>query len=420
MIKTNKILPTYKEAAEIVANHDIIFYETKHIVNGFDVSIYNYRLAWYDDFTLPVPSNPELDAFELRGFTVVFNKDGSVFKEYLLLDKFFNINQVEETMYDRIKSFEIDNIYSKEDGSIISFIKLPDGSVAAKSKASFDSYQALKANDIYKSDLSIKKLVDDLLDSDIVPIFEYVSPSNQVVLLYGKEELILIRLRDNKTGEYIDIDDYSKKYNVNVPTKWNVSLDELIERAETIEDVEGWVIRFKNGLMIKIKSKWYCDNHKLLTEDLAQEHFLVEKIVNEEVDDIISKLDNTEYHVFIKSKIFKISEIISKYLKDKEDDVLDLIKVFKETNDVKSFAIKYNKHKDFPFVMNLLKLDKLKALSDMDIVKHYGGVEQYLKILNGLELENQIKNHILDNTNKLMKAREWLLSLDSDIENYIK
>lgn len=420
MIKTNKILPTYEQALEIVANHDIIFYETKHVVNGFDVSIFNYRLAWYTDFNLPVPSNPELDAFELRGLTFVFNKDGTLFDRFLLLDKFFNLGQVEETEYDRVKDFEIDNVYSKEDGSIISFVKLPDGTKVAKSKASFESYQAEKANEIYNTNDTIKKLVDDMVDNDIVPIFEYVSPFNKVVLKYEKDELILLKLRNNKTGEYIDIDEYAVDYGVKVPKKWDIGLEELMENAKTYEDMEGWVVMFKNGLKLKIKGTWYFELHKLFTEDLNQEHYLISKIVNEEVDDIISKLENNEYHDFIKEKIHKISETIAIYMKRREEEVMDLRKIFLEMNDIGTFAKTYRTDVSFPVVMNLDKLDKLKKLSINDVTDHYESMEVFMGKLNSLKLENQIKRHILDKTNKMMKAREWLLSLDSDMENYIK
>jgi hypothetical protein len=41
--------------------------------------------------------------------------------------------------------------------------------------------------------------------------FEYVSPMNRIVLRYLQEELILLRMRDNKTGEYLDLNDYLDK-----------------------------------------------------------------------------------------------------------------------------------------------------------------------------------------------------------------
>jgi hypothetical protein len=49
------------------------------------------------------------------------------------------------------------------------------------------------------------------LDNGIDATFEYVSPMNRIVLRYLQEELILLRMRDNKTGEYLDLNDYLDK-----------------------------------------------------------------------------------------------------------------------------------------------------------------------------------------------------------------
>ena len=48
----------------------------------------------------------------------------------------------------------------------------------------------------------VKSLVDWALNNNIVPVFEYVSPNNRIVLRYPSEELILLRLRDNVTGKH--------------------------------------------------------------------------------------------------------------------------------------------------------------------------------------------------------------------------
>jgi hypothetical protein len=42
-------IPSYDEAVAICQRNPV-FYETKHKVNGYDVSVFNYRLATYDDF----------------------------------------------------------------------------------------------------------------------------------------------------------------------------------------------------------------------------------------------------------------------------------------------------------------------------------------------------------------------------------
>jgi len=89
-------LPTYEESILLTNYPDSPFYESKSIVEGYNVSVFNYRLSNWSDFNKP-------NAKELRGLTFVFNKDGSVYNRYVLLEKFFNLNQVPDTMYSIVK-----------------------------------------------------------------------------------------------------------------------------------------------------------------------------------------------------------------------------------------------------------------------------------------------------------------------------
>ena len=80
-------------------------------------------------------------------------------------------------------------INNKEDGSISSFVKLPNGKILGKSKMSFESDQAIGMNRIYNKNKDVKSFVDWTLDNDIIAIFEYVSPTNKIVLNYTKEDM---------------------------------------------------------------------------------------------------------------------------------------------------------------------------------------------------------------------------------------
>jgi hypothetical protein len=157
-------LLSYNEALALTVGKDAPFYESKLVVNGYNVSIFNYRLAMYSDFI-------DNDAFEMRGLTFVFNSDGSLFKRYLLLHKFFNLNQVSETQYSLVSDYVIKSIYNKEDGSVASFIRLPNGNIVGKSKMSFESEQALGMNRLYNSNSDLKRFVDLSLYNDLVAVF---------------------------------------------------------------------------------------------------------------------------------------------------------------------------------------------------------------------------------------------------------
>ncbi len=417
MIRKNNIL-TYKQATNIVENSNGVFTETKHSIDGFNVSIFNYRLATYENFINPI-NDLSLNGLELRGLTFIFNKDGSLFKRYLLMEKFFNINENKGTQLTDLNKLKIKSVYNKEDGSVISFVKLPNGKVVAKSKASFDSYQANKANFIYNNDNYIKSFVNDMLNNEIVPIFEYVSPFNKIVINYTNDELILLKLRDNETGEYINIDNITEEWNIKVPEKFNYTLDELEELSKSVEYKEGWVIEFDNGLKAKKKTEWYFSLHKLFTEDLNKENYLIEKIIKEEIDDVISILDNSPYHDFIREKVNKITNLISKYIDDKSNKVNELYDVYNSYTNIKEFVINNLNSDEFSYVMNLVKLDKLSKLSDNEINNNYDNLDKYLEHMSDLKLDNQIKNRILKKTYRLENSKDWLLKIDKNITKYI-
>ena len=353
-------LLTYDESVALTIGKDAPFYESKLVVNNYSVSIFNYRLAQYSDFI-------DNSAFEMRGISYVFNSDGSLFKRYLLLHKFFNLNQVEETQYSLIKDYKIKSISNKEDGSVASFIKLPNGEIIGKSKMSFESEQALGMNRLYNSISDLKRFVDWSLDNDLVAVFEYVAPTNRIVLKYSDEELILLRLRDNKTGEYLDLSKFSDKIgSIKVAPSDVGTLDELVELSHSVEDKEGWIIEFTNGLFIKIKTAWYCELHGLLTDDLYREHILVNYILDEKIDDVLGQIPETEVEAH--ERIDKIINVVKHSVGEKVTDILKSYDLFLEGGFGKdwegelrlqlmrkTFALKYRKDKNFAYVMSLSK-----------------------------------------------------------------
>ena len=353
-------LLSYNEALALTLGKDAPFYESKLVVDGYNVSIFNYRLAMYSDFI-------DNKAFEMRGLTFIFNEDGSLFKRYLLLHKFFNLNQVPESQYSLVSDYVIKSIYNKEDGSVASFIRLPTGNLVGKSKMSFESEQALGMNRLYNSNSDLKRFVDWSLDNDLVAVFEYVAPTNRIVLKYSDEELILLRLRDNKTGEYLDLSKYSDKIgSIKVAPSDVGTLDELVELSHSFEDKEGWIIEFTNGLFIKIKTAWYCELHGLLTDDLYREHILVNYILDEKIDDVLGQIPEKE--VDAHERIDKIINVVKHAVAEKVADILKSYDLFLEGGVGrdwegelrlqlmrKTFALKYRKDKNFAYVMSLSK-----------------------------------------------------------------
>lgn len=367
-------LPSYEQCQEIVnTKGELIFYESKYVIDGFNVSLFNYRLPLYVDFFNPV--NGVDNSKELRGLAFVFNNDGTLYKRFLMLTKFWNLNQVTESFYDNVKNLKIQSSYNKEDGSLISFIELPNGRIVARTKMGFDNDQTVEVNKLFTG--KIEEFVKECFDNDLVPFFEYVSFRNKIVLNYKDTELILLRVRNNNTGEFLDVEQFRNRGFKVVESEGFKSLDEIIELYKTLENKEGSVITFENGQMIKIKTDWYFVKHKL-NDDIHYENAIIDLILNEKIDDVLCQLNedtDAEKIEFINN----IEVKVNKYIKMKMAEVEELVSKYNGV--MKDFALAYLKNENFGMAVNVLK---------------------------GKEIYSCVKEYVLKSTDRLLKARTFL------------
>jgi T4 RnlA family RNA ligase len=385
-------LPSYEDCVEMCSKIDSPFYESKYSIEGFPISVFNYRLAQYKDFVNPIETRPDVKAFEMRGLTFVFNKDGSLFKRFLLLEKFFNLNQVPDSMYSIVKNYKIKFINNKEDGSIASFIQLPNGKIIGKSKMGFDNDQANGINRVYHNRKDVNQFVNWCLESNITPVFEYVSPSNRIVLRYLEEDLILLRMRDNSTGKHLNIKDHLDKIGTIKIAPFEddyKDLDSLIEVTATQVDKEGVIVQaedeYGRDFFFKLKTPWYIERHGLLTNDLYREHIIVGYILDDKIDDILGQIPEDEKDAH--QRINKIISIVKRSIEQKVEDIKKSYQIFLDMDsNKKEYALKYyKKDPNFNYVIQMSK-----------------GIDPY----------DLAKDWVRDENSKLMISREWLKKKD--------
>jgi RNA ligase len=238
----------------------------------------------------------------------------------------------------------------KRDGSMIHTVKKIQGIEAfycsanftLKSKKSYDSDVAKSAREFMatkQNDLALKlatygyRGVNDVwpdyvgfcnscIEHEQTAIFEWTSPVARIVLAYPKDELKLLHVRDNVTGDYKKrpfLEELARKYNVPMVD----DRDDLIEMLRTeegvlryveeTEGVEGIVVQFENGNMVKIKTKWYMERHHKMT--FVRMRDIVEMVLNESLDDLKAfyvgeGVDITEINEIEASVVNAIDEII--------------------------------------------------------------------------------------------------------------
>ena len=378
-----RFIPSYDEAVAICQRNPV-FYETKHKVNGYDVSVFNYRLATYDDFRSE-------NAFEMRGLTFVFNSDGTLYKRFLGLHKFFNVNETEITQAHDIKDYEVINVSNKLDGSMITFIELPDGEIVAKTKNAFDADQAIRAKKIYDDNPIIRSFVKEQISKGHCVFFEYTSPLNRIVIKYSVSSLSLTKIRDGLTGEYLFSESVPEGLKMAENETFEfTSLDDLMKTYETLENKEGSVITFRkpdgDQLLVKVKTADYFAKHHIMTEFIYQENVIVEMILNETIDDMLSLIEDAE----TRERINGLIKITQKKFREEVERAQKFVDIYFANPEMsaKDFYTEYCKCPGFAdalYVINRLRKGEEPST-----------------------LEDIVKKRLLKQTYHLMDARSWL------------
>jgi RNA ligase len=213
-------------------------------------------------------------AVECRGIT--FHPDGKIAGR--CLHKFFNVGEHESVQPHNISWGKVDRIMEKRDGSMVTPVMLPSGANwKMKTKKTFGSPEAALADDLGSLD-GRHHWICNLLRADLTPTFEVTSPKFPIVLKYDKDELTLLHIRENVSGRYLterEITFLNPPFPVVKNLKMQfcppglpanlVSWDILKTMQETMEGLEGWVVQFEDGDMVKVKTKWYMDLHHAVT-----------------------------------------------------------------------------------------------------------------------------------------------------------
>lgn len=261
----NFFIPTYNDCINIVNNNpDMYFYERKYIIDSYDASIFSYRHARYNNFILPIIDNPFINALELKGITYIFNDDGTIFNHNLLLHKFWEIDQYNHCSYELFKNKKIKNITTKEDGFLISFTKLPNDRIVSFAKSGFGDEINNRSNN-FLSNNKYYNFIKNCLDNNIQPIFEFTGINR--IVEYQKDDLILLKLRNNINGKYLDIKDFDTD-GISIVEQHYKTLDELLRISKDLINVEGWIVHFDDDNMLKVKTEWWKnirdENKKIL------------------------------------------------------------------------------------------------------------------------------------------------------------
>jgi len=205
----------------------------------------------------------------------------------------------------------------------------------------------------------------DKMDKSNTYLFEIIYHENKIVVSYNFEGLVLLSIFDEYGLEY----DYEQ-------IKWEASymsvrcaeqysfedMDSILGKAQTLDkDREGYVIRFKNGLRLKIKGDEYVRIHRLLSavtplalwesmvegEDLEDVRKELPEEMENDFDTILSIYDqNLRDFIQEVNTLYEESKIFS----DDKELAFDM-----EKNPEKYETEKFEESKNYIFMMRKCK-----------------------------------------------------------------
>src|ERR1035437_10304908 len=188
-------------------------------------------------------------------------------------NKFFNLGQMPETNYDNLSALGGFETSEKLDGSmIIAFINPNDNKLTFTTKGSFDSEHGAYANQLPLTYEQLSTLRSYAEHGTLM--FELITKRFQIVVDYKKkgyaEGLYWIGYRHKVSDKLASFEDLAKMaYLVDLPTFKTYSfngLDQLIALAKDLPVLsEGFVLRFKDDLMVKVKGSAYLAAHRFIS-----------------------------------------------------------------------------------------------------------------------------------------------------------
>jgi RNA ligase len=206
--------------------------------------------------------------------------------------KFFNVNEREETQDNVVDLSQDHRILEKLDGSMIApFVVGGDLIWGTKMGA---TEVAEPVEDFVLLHENYSQFARFLIRRGYTPIFEWCSRKQRIVLDYKEDQLILTAIRDLTTGRYMSLDlvtNTADLYFIPTVRQFEPQSDmrSFIEYVRDLEDREGFVVRFSDGHMIKLKCDWYVQIHKA-KEKILQDRNIVELILDDKLDDVKAHL----------------------------------------------------------------------------------------------------------------------------------
>jgi RNA ligase len=292
------------------------------VVEKDELTFINYAKMGTDPFPDILPGNTaeaNLSAAvrrECRG--IAFYTDGGEIASRPF-QKFFNAGERADMPLADIQISRPHYNLNKLDGSMIRPLPLSSG-VRWGTKMGITDV-AMLAEAFTADHEKYRAFAEFCIEWDTTPIFEFCSRDNQIVLDYPTARLVLVAMRFNHTGGYMNrpgVELFGERFDIEVveidPVAKITDLVGYVADKKLEEGDEGVVITFEDGHRVKVKNDWYVRVHKG-KEMLSSERHLIAYSFSGKMDDLLPALmpdDAKRVERYIERMHASIDEIASR------------------------------------------------------------------------------------------------------------
>ena len=292
---------TLAETQAVVAEHNRL-HDMKLFIEADrgDHVIFNYLVSTPVTFPAftgdPVQDRKAAILRECRGITFDKNTGMCIARKF---HKFFNLSQIPETQPNMIDFTQPHVIMDKLDGSMITpfrasgWEKARWGTKMGITDVAIPVEAHIATNPIYEEFALMCEA------AGFTPLFEWTSRQQRIVIDYPEDRLVLLHVRNIATGEYASRDivhSLAEQYGIPVVQTLETSIDnidEFVAMTRGLKNLEGYVIQFIDGMMLKLKADEYCLLHST-KESLNLEKNVLSLVLDDALDDVLPQMDEAD------------------------------------------------------------------------------------------------------------------------------
>jgi RNA ligase len=265
---------------------------------------------------------------------------------------------------------QVDRIMEKRDGSMVTPVVIAGTSTFKfKTKKTFTSKEAIAADDHLTTVPGGIQWIGSVLNKGLTPTFEFTSPRFPIVIKYEKDELTLLHIRENVSGRYLTEREILELeppfpivsnlamyfYGHGLPAAL-VSWERLKHAQETAEGLEGWVIQFKSGEMVKLKTAWYVKLHHSVT--FTRWRDIARTVCADQSDDLKGAFAMTGRSI---QPILQVERKIKERIDFAREAAQQIVDVFAQVGagDAKSLALSVKNHPHMGIIMKVFRKQEI-------------------------------------------------------------